>query len=243
MILRKSNTELNFKTSREPLASVEVDLDSIADELCGYGDIVADGLAAWAASNPDATATVYVFDSVSVNFHERTNSAFFGVVGRQAVLDAILAALKGVRGVRARHSDCILARNGIATFHVEGGLVWQAEDNITWVTSVADSAGPTSVKVARFKLDDVADGEDDDAWGEPGEIPDLEDGQDGPSDKVTMAPGLRFRRARADASIGSIKARIESVFGLPEGSVALCGPDGKVLRSDAKIRTLRKRWE
>jgi hypothetical protein len=53
----------------------------------------------------------------------------------------------------------------------------------------------------------------------------------------------RYRAARADASIASIKRQIESVFGLPEGSVALCGPDGRPLRSDARIATLRRRWE
>jgi hypothetical protein len=53
----------------------------------------------------------------------------------------------------------------------------------------------------------------------------------------------RLRAARADAHVGSIRRRIERVFGLPEGSVALCGPDGKVLRADAKIATLRRRWE
>ncbi|CAB3690756.1 hypothetical protein [Paraburkholderia rhynchosiae] len=57
-----------------------------------------------------------------------------------------------------------------------------------------------------------------------------------------QVPG-RFRAARADARVGSIKRRIERVFGLPEGSVALCGPDGKALRTDARIATLRRRWE
>jgi hypothetical protein len=91
MIIRKNTTDLHLRSSKEPLASVEVDLDSIPDERCGYSDIVADGLASWAASNPDETATIYCFDTVSTNFRERTNSTFFGVVGKKSVLDGVLA--------------------------------------------------------------------------------------------------------------------------------------------------------
>ena len=52
----------------------------------------------------------------------------------------------------------------------------------------------------------------------------------------------RLRAARGDARVGSIRNTIESLFGLPEGSVALVGPDGRALRADAFIRTLRTRW-
>ena len=52
----------------------------------------------------------------------------------------------------------------------------------------------------------------------------------------------RFRVVRADASVGSICKKIEEVFGVPEGAVKLCDPDGRPLRKDAKIATLRRRW-
>ena len=52
----------------------------------------------------------------------------------------------------------------------------------------------------------------------------------------------RYRSARKDATVDSIKKQIESVFGLPEGSVALLRRDGSKLRADAKIGTLRKCW-
>lgn len=52
-----------------------------------------------------------------------------------------------------------------------------------------------------------------------------------------------YRAARSDARVSSIRAAIEEVFGLPAGSVALCGPDRRALRGNARIRTLRKRWE
>jgi hypothetical protein len=63
----------------------------------------------------------------------------------------------------------------------------------------------------------------------------------GPSARTEQP--LRFRAARSDASVGTIARSIEAVYGLPEGSVALRGPGRKVLRSDATIRTLRRRWE
>ena len=53
----------------------------------------------------------------------------------------------------------------------------------------------------------------------------------------------RLRAARTDAAVGSIRAAIENLFGLPEGSVKLCGPDGSLLRTDATIATPRRRWE
>lgn len=52
----------------------------------------------------------------------------------------------------------------------------------------------------------------------------------------------RQRAARNDARVGSIKTKIETLFGLPEGSVILQGPNGQPLRADAFIRTLRARW-
>lgn len=52
----------------------------------------------------------------------------------------------------------------------------------------------------------------------------------------------RFLRARNDACVGTIKSRIEEVFGLPEGSVAIRTPELKPFRSDALISTVRERW-
>jgi len=53
---------------------------------------------------------------------------------------------------------------------------------------------------------------------------------------------LRARRARDDASVGSIQGEIESVFGLPEGSVKLCDPSGRRVRADCRIGTLRRKY-
>ncbi len=53
----------------------------------------------------------------------------------------------------------------------------------------------------------------------------------------------RHRAARADASVGTIKRKIEKTFGLPRGSISLLGPDGRSLRANALIATLRRRWK
>jgi hypothetical protein len=53
----------------------------------------------------------------------------------------------------------------------------------------------------------------------------------------------RYRTARSDAPIGTITAKIEDVFGLPEGSVVLIKPDGRKKRSNASIQSLRDEWE
>jgi hypothetical protein len=53
----------------------------------------------------------------------------------------------------------------------------------------------------------------------------------------------RYRVARSDAPIGTITAKIEEVFGLPQGSVVLVKRDGCKKRSDASIQSLRDEWE
>ena len=53
----------------------------------------------------------------------------------------------------------------------------------------------------------------------------------------------RFRKARNDASVGSIQKTIEENYGLPTGSVRLVNPNGKKIRSDAIIGTLISNWE
>ena len=54
---------------------------------------------------------------------------------------------------------------------------------------------------------------------------------------------IRLNRARSDGKIGSLKRTLERDYGLPNGSVVLIGPDGRPLRSDAYVGTLRARFE
>ena len=87
-------------------------------------------------------------------------------------------------------------------------------------------------------IDSEDDGEDDD-----------EDKDEDKADNDDASFSARAKRkgrlnvARADAKVSTIRREIERVFGLPEGSVALCGPDKKRLKGNALIKTLRRRWE
>jgi hypothetical protein len=54
---------------------------------------------------------------------------------------------------------------------------------------------------------------------------------------------VRFRAARADATIGSIARRIERDYQLPSGSVALVLPSRRRAHIDGRIANLLRRWE
>lgn len=51
---------------------------------------------------------------------------------------------------------------------------------------------------------------------------------------------IRFRKARSDASIGTIEKTIEEKLGLPAGSVEIKNPNRKNARSDKKLGKLKK---
>ena len=57
-----------------------------------------------------------------------------------------------------------------------------------------------------------------------------------------MQLGLRHRRARSDCSLKTLERVIERVFYLPAGSVRIVRPDGRKMRSDALVASLRKVW-
>ena len=234
-MIRKPVNELHFVQSREPMSTVELDLDTLPEESFGYAQLVESALAPLAAANPRLCATVYVYQGPSVNFGNYGFSAFFGVAGDRRVLGALYASFGGARGLKARYSDQIQQSQTLREYHIEEGRLWQPEEEHVWYASSNDE-----------------EGKDEEGWVE--DESDLEDGatvdgdENGQDVQVAAAPArtelpARFRAARSDASVGSICRSIEAVFGLPEGSVALRGPEKKVLRSDASIRTLRKRWE
>jgi len=64
---------------------------------------------------------------------------------------------------------------------------------------------------------------------------------EGPTQRTQS--GVRFRKARSDSTLGTLQSVIERVFGLPEGSVRIVRPDGRKMRSDALVRSVRKRWD
>jgi hypothetical protein len=54
---------------------------------------------------------------------------------------------------------------------------------------------------------------------------------------------VRYRGARADASVASIVRRIERDYKLPEGSVRLYLPSGRRAHVDGSIQNLLTRWD
>lgn len=218
----KRTSELSFVTSKDSLPTVEVDIDSIPQNYYGYEDIIEGALKKYATASPTNTSTIYVYQGPSCNFGEQTYSAFFGVAGPKSVLNEILNAFRGFPGVKARFSDYIPQASGRCQFHVEAGSVWLPLDVATWYSSEGTPEKEASLGESEERSEDSTDN----LIGTP-----------------RNSYPTRYRAARSDASVGSIRATIEEIFGLPEGSVALCGPDGRPLRADAKIGTLRRRWE
>lgn len=227
MIIR-SESELNFVKNRTPIPSVEIDLDSIPDGISGYGNLIFDGLSAFAKKNSKLIATIYVQEGSSVNFGTQTWSAFFGISGSERLLHPLLAAFQRVKGMKARFSDYIKPPYESRQFHIQDGLVWQGYEEGSWFASQ-----PNDLKNA-----------DNDTCISITE-PDDADAAVSRSDEPTAheARPARLRIARADASVSTIKTKIELVFGLPAGSVKLFSPDGRAIRGNATIATLRKRWE
>lgn len=237
----KPSVDLNIRNNSNPQPSVEVDRGSIPDEL-SFPDILCDVMAECAAKDASLAATAYTYFGPSVNFHEVTDSVFIAVIGGDRVLQSIHAAFAGISGVRVRFSDYIRTAEARPQVHIEDATVWLPDEPGTWYAV-------DSTKCAGAKADDDATDprwELDAFFGEPDEEIDDDLGEEEDSrlgEKAVAAKALRVRAARSDASIGSIIRTIERIFDLPEGSVALCGPDRKAIRRDARVATLRKRWE
>jgi hypothetical protein len=232
----KPANDLNFRTSSEPIPTVEIDTDSIS----GLERIrtIRRTLASIASEDPKRRATLYIQAIVSINFHEMTNSDFIGVAGPVSILQRLQSDLSRLPGVRVQLSDYISTRQSAMVYHLEDGKLWVPEDAVTWSTVEIPADENDSLTQCSNK-DDT--GSDIEAIEEAEE--DLPEDDEVDLKGFRVESPARYRAARADASIGSIKRQIEAVFGLPEGSVALCGPDGKALRSNARIATLRRRWD
>lgn len=245
MIVRKSARELKFIEAREPLPSVEVQSDSLEQQGLYLGRVVEEALSRYAAQHPSAVATVYLSGMMSLNFiNEPGWSEFLVVAGEKAVLRVLGDTFSSLRNVRSRYSDYILPGAGSATYHIEAGRLWQAEDVLTWYSDAGAGNGDgEDLPAAPDSESDVEGftaaegpeaGSEDDGVQEP---------DDGAAAQLAPRRSGRLNAARSDASVATIRGKIEELFGLPAGSVALCGPDGRALRGDALIRTLRRRWE
>ncbi|MFK0089213.1 hypothetical protein ACIQUS_18205 [Pseudomonas sp. NPDC090755] len=236
-MIKKSVTELQFVSSRSPLPTVEIDSQSMEDAGFSITRTVMEVLSRLAAEDASLRATLFLYGTVSVNFRDPCWSEFLLVAGPKKVLTALGAAFGRLPGVRSRFSDYVPASEAVRTFHVEDGMVWEKEDGSTWYSRSQQEVAASEVDADEDEVEDE-DFEEEAEW-------DAEDPEDQEADQVvvTSTKAARYRAARSDAKVSSIRSRIEEVFGLPAGSVALCGPDGRPLRGNAFIRTLRKRWE
>jgi ankyrin repeat protein len=131
-LIRKSVTELQFVRTRNPMSTVEIDVDSIPSDRSGYGYLVEQALAKLSRRWPELRATVYVSHRTSSSFGRYSNSAFFGVAGDKRVLDALHGLFSGVRDLKVRYSDAILASEAICQYHVEDARFWRPLEEGTW---------------------------------------------------------------------------------------------------------------
>ncbi|MBV7480295.1 hypothetical protein [Pseudomonas sp. PDM31] len=242
-MIKKSVSELAFVNSGSPLPTVEVDSQSIENAGFSIYRTVMQVLTRLAEQDASLRATLYMYGSVSVNFHEPCWSEFLLVAGPKKVLLALGAGFEQLSTVKSRFSDYISSSAALRTFHLEDGLVWEQEDACTWYSHGQSLADLTAeAEEGSDDAEPIEEDEEDEVWDV--EELDSSDEQDEDLAVVTASrKAARYRAARSDAKVSSIRAAIEEVFGLPEGSVALCGPDRRALRGDARIRTLRKRWE
>jgi hypothetical protein len=54
---------------------------------------------------------------------------------------------------------------------------------------------------------------------------------------------IRYRQLRADAKIAAVTADLERKLGLPFGCIQFVKPNGKRIRTDATVGTLRAEWD
>ena len=239
-MIKKSVSELSFVNKGSPLPTVEVDSHSVENAGFSIYRTVMQVLTQLAEQDASLRATLYMYASASVNFREPSWSEFLLVAGPNKVLLALGAGFERLPAVKSRFSEYVSSSIALRTFHVEDGLVWEQEDACTWYSNRQSLANLTEEAEDDPEL--IEGDEEDEDWDV--EEPDAEDEQ-GADQAVATAErrAARYRAARSDAKVSSIRTAIEEIFGLPEGSVALCGPDRRALRGDARIRTLRKRWE
>lgn len=241
--LQKRNaSELSFRNSSNQLPTVEVNLDSIPSGQ-NFSSNLVEALRSCTKADPSLRCTVYVYVGPSVNFLQPTSSAFIAPVGGQTTLESIRHYFSKVDGVQVRFSDYISTDQGMRQAHVEDGRIWQPYEAGVWYSNdltVEGSEPEEELDDQLIDFDEIDFDEDDEFYGNASDSDDSDNERD---DREATVKARRFRAARSDASVGSITRQIERVFGLPEGSVALCGPDRKALRRDARIATLRRRWD
>lgn len=129
---KKHAQELGFVRPLAPMATVEIDLDTLPPGSRGYTSLVQDALAPLAGDDEALCATVYVYQSNSHNFVDETRSAFFGVAGDRRALAALYASFRRAPGLRVRHSDYIVESQASRQYHLEDGALWRPYQGHVW---------------------------------------------------------------------------------------------------------------
>ncbi|MDY1037169.1 hypothetical protein GJV04_11080 [Enterobacteriaceae bacterium RIT714] len=216
-----SMTPFKLQVSKGALPTVEIDMDMLDKAGLTLDDFVGPVLSALARCSPHPSCTIYLYMTNSVNFMRHCWSAFLIIDGKEEVLNAFGDAIRYKKESESRFSDEIPASQGTPLYHLQDGTAWVMEDG-EWKPIESDE------QLIEY---------------------DYEEEEEESEEETDAAPATRTnsksrqRAARNDARVGGIKKTIETLFGLPEGSVALIGPDGRALRADAFIRTLRARWD
>jgi hypothetical protein len=233
---------LNFNTSDQPTPSIEIDLGSILDGE-SLQSLLRESVSEFA--DDQQIFTIWSYFTNSINFHEPTSSAFVMALGGKNVLGRIHGELENVPGLRMRYSDYVVPSREEPAAHIEEGMFWlPLGDGQNWYADAELITPEIFVAVEEIALDDEHDGDSEDeqdTWSTP---PVGREGHENiVGEQTRRRVTLRTRAARSDASVGSISRTIERMLSLPEGSVLLCGPDKRAMRRDARIGTLRRRWE
>lgn len=128
-----SDSNLQIVRSKNLLPTVEVDLDGLPS--IGYFNLVVKALSAFAAKHPNLRATIYVYEGPSVNFHEQTWSAFFGVAGTIRLLKVLIDTFRTASVINVRTSDYIDPSVTVPAFHIQDSQVWiPLDDEILFAT-------------------------------------------------------------------------------------------------------------
>jgi hypothetical protein len=138
LLITKSTNELNFTQARDPMLTVEIDLDSLPDSPYGYGQLVESCLAPLAAAKPDLRASIYVSHRPSVSFGNYGSSALFGIAGDSRVLAALFSCFRNAPGLKVGHGDQIIQSEALRQYHIEGGLLWRPDEEHVWYANEVD---------------------------------------------------------------------------------------------------------
>lgn len=242
-MLRRNVDQIHLQPRQDSETTIEVSSDDLYAAGVTVAEVIGPMLARRAKAAPSLRATIYIHSTSSVNFHEPGYSDFLVVVGPALVANAIGSLLSLHYDIRHRISEAVSRHHGVPFLHIEDGLCWQIEDASTWFSNGDD---PQESMADSAESGGALDGPYGAGRSDGATLPDGDLEMDDPIDAAkvdTEDRRGRLRAARSDATIGTIRQTIEELFGLPAGAVRLCGPDGKPLRGDATIGTLRGRWE